>query len=196
MQSPQRICVFCGSNAGLRPAYVLAAQQLGSLLAQKGLTLVYGGGRIGLMGKLADAVLDAGGEAIGVIPLALVQRELAHHGLTDLRIVDSMHERKALMAELSDAFIAMPGGYGTLDEFCEILTWVQLGLQRKPCGVLNVNGYFDALLRFFDHAVQERFIHPAHREMLAIAQDSSVLLEKLLSSDVPAVDKILAKLEA
>ena len=142
------------------------------------------------MGKLADAVLGGGGEVIGVIPQALVQRELAHNGLTDLRIVNSMHERKALMAELSNAFIALPGGYGTLDEFCEILTWVQLGLQRKPCGILNVKGYFDALLQFFDHAVRENFIHPAHREMLIAEQDTARLLERLIAADVPAVDKI------
>ena len=148
------------------------------------------------MGELADAVLKGGGEVIGVIPQALVERELAHNGLTDLRIVNSMHERKALMAELADAFVALPGGYGTLDEFCEILTWVQLGLQRKPCGILNVEGYYDALLQFFDHAVREHFVHPAHREMLIAEQDPSKLLERLIASDVPAVDKIMSKLEA
>lgn len=196
MKKCHRVCVFCGSNAGARPSYAQAALELGTLLAREDLGLVFGGGRVGLMGKLADAALAAGGEVVGVIPQALVARELAHRRVTDLRVVASMHERKALMAELSDAFIALPGGYGTLDEFCEILTWVQLGLQRKPCGVLNVEGYYDWLLRFFDHAVEERFIHPAHREMLIVDDDPSKLLARLLAAQVPQVDKIMSKTEA
>ncbi len=191
-----RVCVFCGSNAGAKPSYAQGALELGTLLARAGLGLVFGGGRVGLMGKVADAALAAGGEVIGVIPQALVAKELAHRGVTDLRVVGSMHERKALMAELSDAFIALPGGYGTLDEFCEILTWVQLGLQRKPCGVLNVEGYYDELLRFLDHAVEEQFIHPAHREMLIADGDPSRLLARLLAAHVPQVDKIMSGTDA
>src|SRR5215469_5924737 len=147
-------CVFCGSNRGTNPRYAAAAE-LGRCLASSGIGIVYGGGKVGLMGVLADAAIEQGGEVIGVIPRMLVDREIAHPGLTELRIVGSMHERKALMADLSDAFIAMPGGYGTLDEFCEILTWTQLGLQQKPIGMLNVDGYFDPLLALFDHAVAE-----------------------------------------
>src|SRR5512146_155412 len=142
----KRICVFCGSNTGTRLAYVEAAQRLGVILAERKLGLVYGGGKVGLMGKLADAVLGAGGEVIGVIPQKLMRKEIAHAGLTDLRVVNSMHERKAMMAELSDAFIAMPGGFGTFEEFCEMVTWAQLGVHRKPCGLLNIEGYYDHLL--------------------------------------------------
>src|ERR1041384_3548938 len=159
----KRVCVFCGSNTGSGPAYVEAAESLGKLLAERKMGLVYGGGKVGLMGKIADAVLGAGGEVIGVIPQSLMRKEIAHAGLTELRVVDSMHQRKALMAELSDAFIALPGGFGTFEEFCEILTWTQLGLQRKPCGILNVAGYYDHLLKLFDHAVAERFLKPEHR---------------------------------
>jgi uncharacterized protein (TIGR00730 family) len=195
MQKPYRICVFCGSNIGSGSAYAEAAGKLGTTLAQRSCGLVFGGGRVGLMGKVADAALAAGGEVIGVIPQALVAKELAHRGVTDLRVVGSMHERKALMAELSDAFIALPGGYGALDEFCEILTWVQLGLQRKPCGVLNVEGYYDWLLRFLDHAVEQQFIHPAHREMLIVDDDPSKLPVRLLDAHVPQVDKIMSKTE-
>lgn len=193
MKKGCRVCVFCGSNAGSKPSYAQGALELGTLLARQGLGLVFGGGRVGLMGKVADAALAAGREVIGVIPQALVARELAHRGVTDLRVVASMHERKALMAELSDAFIALPGGYGTLDEFCEILTWVQLGLQRKPCGVLNVEGYYDCLLHFLDRAVEEQFIHPAHREMLIVDDNPSKLLARLLAAHVPQIDKIMSK---
>jgi len=159
----KRICVFCGSSPGIRPAYAAVATQLAGSLAAHGLTIVYGGGNLGLMGILADAALQAGGQVIGVIPRALASKERAHHGLTELRVVGSMHERKALMAELSDGFIAMPGGYGTFEEFCEILTWTQLGLQQKPCGLLNVEGFYDHLLNLFDHAVAEQFVKPDHR---------------------------------
>jgi len=183
--------VFCGSNVGADPAYAKAAHELGVQMAQRGCGLVFGGGHVGLMGKVADALRLAGGSVIGVIPQALVDRELAHREIEDLRIVGSMHERKALMAELSDAFVAMPGGYGTLDEFCEILTWVQLGLQRKPCGILNVKGYYDSLLRFFDHAVQERFVPAVHRDMLIVEASPLRLVERLLSAPVPQVDKWL-----
>lgn len=163
------------------------------MLAQRKLSLVYGGGRVGLMGSIADAVLKEGGEVIGVIPESLVRREVAHTGLNDLRVVQSMHERKALMAELADAFIALPGGFGTLDEFCEILTWAQLGLHGKPCGLLNVEGYFDPLLALFDRAVEDRFLHPKHRSMVITADDPEMLLEKMSSYHAPEVEKWLAR---
>jgi uncharacterized protein (TIGR00730 family) len=160
-------------------------------LAARGLTIVYGGGNVGLMGILADTAREAGGEVIGIIPRSLVAKEVAHTGLPDLRIVESMHERKAMMADLADAFIAMPGGYGTFEEFCEILTWTQLGLQRKPCGILNVEGYYDHLLQMFDHAVAEQFVQPVHREMFIADADPESLLNHLLTSRLPIVDKWL-----
>ena len=174
-----RYCVFCGSNRGANPSYAAAAGELARCLVASGIGIVYGGGNVGLMGALADASLGAGGEVIGVIPRMLVEREIAHQGLTELRIVGSMHERKALMADLSDAFIAMPGGYGTLDEFCEILTWTQLGLQRKPIGILNVDGYFDRLLDLFDHAVQEQFVKPIHRDMIVTDDRAESLIARM-----------------
>jgi uncharacterized protein (TIGR00730 family) len=185
----RRICVFCGSSVGARPAYAEAASSLGALLAKRGIGLVYGGGRLGLMGVLADAALAAGGEVIGVIPQAMVQQERAHTGLTELRVVASMHERKAAMADLADAFIAMPGGFGTFEEFCEVLTWTQLGLQRKACGILNVCEYFDPLLKLFDHAVAERFLRPEHRALVIADQDAGSLLDRLSLCEVPLVEK-------
>lgn len=185
----KRICVYCGSNSGSRPAYAQAARDLGTLLARRGLELVYGGGRVGLMGVLADAVLAAGGHVIGVIPQSLVAREVGHAGLPDLRVVGSMHERKALMVELADAFIALPGGFGTLEEFCEVLTWAQLGLHRKPHGLLNVEGFYDSLLSFFDHAVAENFIRPIHRELVITESDPERLLDLLAQSHPPDLDK-------
>src|SRR5437764_7096254 len=158
----RRVCVFGGASSGWLPVYAAAARGLGSALASRGLGLVYGGGNVGLMGALADAALAAGGEVIGVIPQMLVDRELAHRG-TDLRIVTSMHERKALMAELSDAFVALPGGLGTYEELCEVLTWAQLGIHHKPCGCLNVLDYFRPLESMLDHAVSEGFMRPEHR---------------------------------
>jgi uncharacterized protein (TIGR00730 family) len=193
MHKWNRICVFCGSNSGSRSAYTKAAVDLGRWLAQEKLSLVYGGGRVGLMGSIADAVLEEGGEVIGVIPESLVRREVAHTGLTDLRVVQNMHERKALMAELSDAFVALPGGFGTLDEFCEILTWAQLGLHKKPCGLLNVEGYFDPLLALFDRAVADGFLHPKHRSMLITADDPESLLEEMVKYRAPEVEKWLAR---
>jgi uncharacterized protein (TIGR00730 family) len=193
MHKWNRICVFCGSNSGSRSAYTKAAVDLGRWLAQEKLSLVYGGGRVGLMGSIADAVLEEGGEVIGVIPESLVRREVAHTGLTDLRVVQTMHERKALMAELSDAFIALPGGFGTLDEFCEILTWAQLGLHKKPCGLLNVEGYFDPLLALFDRAVDDGFLHSKHRSMLITAGDPERLLEEMVKYRAPEVEKWLAR---
>jgi uncharacterized protein (TIGR00730 family) len=185
----KRICVFCGSNVGARPSYIAAAVALAKYLASKKISIVYGGGRVGLMGALADAALDAGGEVTGVIPQSLVAKELSHTGLKDLRVVASMHERKAMMADLADGFIALPGGYGTFEEFCEILTWTQLGLQRKPCGLVNVDGYYDLLLKMFDHAVDERFLKPVHREMVISAGTPELLLDRLLAYELPVVDK-------
>jgi uncharacterized protein (TIGR00730 family) len=187
----KRVCVFCGSSSGADPQYQAAARQTGEALVRHGLGLVYGGGGIGLMKHLADAVLVAGGQVIGVIPESLMARELGHREVADLRVVGSMHERKALMAELSDAFIAMPGGYGTLEEFCEVVTWSQLGLHAKPCGLLNVKGYYDPLTVLLDHAVGERFLRPEHRELVLIDEDPERLLEQLASYRPPALDKWL-----
>jgi uncharacterized protein (TIGR00730 family) len=179
----ERACVFCGSSPGARPQYTEATEDLGSLLVQNGITLVYGGASVGLMGRLADTVLSEGGEAVGVIPRALVEREIAHLGLTELHVVDSMHERKALMADLSDAFVALPGGLGTLDELFEVYTWAQLGLHRKPCGLLNVEGYYQDLADFLDHAVGERFVRDEHRDMLIVEEDPATMLERLQGFD-------------
>jgi uncharacterized protein (TIGR00730 family) len=187
----KRICVFCGSSPGARPAYRTAAANLGAALVARGMGLVYGGANVGLMSELAHSVLDAGGEVIGVIPRSLVQRELALTGLADLRITDSMQERKAVMADLADGFIAMPGGLGTLDELFEVLTWTQLGIHQKPSGLLNVEGYFDALLAFLDHAVAERFVKDAHRSMLIVEPEPHRLLDRLEAFVPPAVDKLL-----
>jgi uncharacterized protein (TIGR00730 family) len=173
------ICVFCGSNSGRDPAYRAAAEQVGELLATRGLRLVYGGGNVGLMGIVADAALRAGGEVIGIIPEALLARELGHTGLTELRVVASMHERKAQMADLSDGFIALPGGLGTLEELAEILTWAQLGLHQKPCGLLDVNGYWASLVAFFDHAVAEGFLPPEHRALAIRDSAPDRLLDRM-----------------
>ncbi len=175
----KRICVFCGSNKGVRAEYVSAAQAMGQALVKRNIGLVYGGGNVGLMGVIADTMLTEGGEVIGVIPQSLVAREVAHQNLTEQRIVNSMHERKALMAELSDAFIAMPGGMGTFGEFCEILTWAQLGIHQKPCGVLNVENYFTPLLAMFDHAMQEGFLRAEHRALVLEASEPEALLTAL-----------------
>jgi hypothetical protein len=181
----RRVCVFCGSSSGLGNAYAEAARATGSALARRGLGLVYGGGRVGLMGHLADAALDAGGEVVGVIPKALFERELGHTGVTELRVVRSMHERKALMADLSGAFLALPGGFGTLDEFCEVLTWAQLGIHRKPCALLNVNGYFDPLLALFDRAVRDGFLARAHRALVLVGSDPEQLADGLHAQTAP-----------
>jgi uncharacterized protein (TIGR00730 family) len=173
----KRICVFCGSNRGVRSEYIDAAQWLGKILVKRNLSLVYGGGNVGLMGVIADAVLAEGGEVIGVIPQSLVDREVAHQNLTQMHIVNSMHERKALMADLSDGFIAMPGGMGTFDEFCEILTWAQLGIHQKPCGILNVENYFTHLLKMFDHAMDEGFLRDTHRDLVIEATTPETLLD-------------------
>jgi uncharacterized protein (TIGR00730 family) len=189
----QRICVFCGSSFGSRPAYREAAETVGRLLCRRGIELVYGGGNVGLMGAMADACLDGGGRVIGVIPQALFDKEVAHLGLTELRVVNSMHERKALMADLSDAFLALPGGYGTWDEFCEVLTWSQLGIQRKACALLNVNGYYDPFLEFADRAVSEGFLKDVNRELMLSDDDPARLLDRLGSYSVPVVDKWIGR---
>lgn len=171
------VCVFCGSSTGIRPEYADATRQLGTALAAKRLTLVYGAGNIGLMGVLADAALDAGGEVVGVIPQSLMARELGHPRLTELHIVETMHQRKALMADRSDAFIAMPGGYGTLDEMFEILTWAQLGIHAKPIGLMNVNGFFDPLLAWVRLACAEGFVRQQHVELLHVATEAEAMVE-------------------
>jgi uncharacterized protein (TIGR00730 family) len=187
----KRILVFCGSSPGRRPEYVAAAAELGRLLAERGLGLVYGGASVGLMGAVADAALGSGGEVIGVIPRRLVESEIAHAGLSDLRVVETMHERKALMAELSDAVIALPGGTGTLDELFEMVTWSQLGLHRKPIGLLDVAGYWEHLLAFLDHMVDERFIYAEHRDGLLVERGAAPLLERLGSFHHQTRDKWL-----
>jgi uncharacterized protein (TIGR00730 family) len=188
-QMGRRICVFCGSSLGARPSYAEAAVSLGRYLAAHRIGLVYGGGKLGLMGALADSALAAGGEVIGIMPRALVEKEISHQGLTELRVVESMHERKAQMADLADAFITLPGGYGTFEEFCEVLTWTQLGLQRKPCGILNVDGYYDQLLALFDHAVAEKFLKPANRQIVLADTEPEILVRRLLEYQAPVVEK-------
>jgi uncharacterized protein (TIGR00730 family) len=175
----KRICVFCGSNPGGRPEYRAATEELGKELVRRNMGLVYGGGNVGLMGVLADAVLGAGGEAVGVIPEHLMAREIGHNGLTKLHVVRSMHQRKALMADLSDAFVALPGGFGTLEEFCEVVTWTQLGLHAKPCGILNMLGYYSRLLAMLDHAVEERFLKPKNRALVLTRESPADLLQAL-----------------
>jgi uncharacterized protein (TIGR00730 family) len=183
------ICVFCGSSSGLRSVYKLAAEAMGKALAQRGISLVYGGGNVGLMGVVADAALAADGEVVGVIPDFLVAKEIAHQGLSQLHVVKSMHDRKALMAELADGFIAMPGDYGTLDEFCEVLTWSQLGIHQKPHGLLNVDGYYDSLLKLFDRALTEQFLKPVSRSLVLEASDPDKLLDLLANYRPQTFDK-------
>lgn len=185
----KRLCVFCGSSVGNNRAYVDAAQALGGLLAARGIGLVYGGGKVGLMGVIADAVMQRGGEVIGVIPKALDEREIGHSNITDLRVVDSMHTRKAMMADLADAFIAMPGGVGTFEEFFEAVTWTQLGLHRKACGLLNVAGFYTPLAAFIDQAVTDGFIRPVHRAAIVVDSDPARLLDTLTTLKLPAVAK-------
>jgi uncharacterized protein (TIGR00730 family) len=185
----KRVCVFCGSSAGGRAEYLNAAAEVGRALVRREIGLVYGGGGVGLMGQLARAVLAAGGDVTGVIPAALQKRELALEELSDLRIVESMHDRKALMADLADGFLALPGGLGTIEEFFEILTWTQLGIHEKPSGLLNVAGYFEGLIGFLDYAVEEEFIRPEHRSLVLTHEDPEVLLDLLDSFEPAGVDK-------
>jgi uncharacterized protein (TIGR00730 family) len=181
----RRITVFCGSNPGARAEYGLAADALARALVKRGLTLVYGGAGVGLMGRLADGVIAGGGAVIGVIPSALRDKEIAHPGLTETRVVASMHERKEVMADLGDAFVALPGGFGTLDELAEALTWAQLGLHSKPCGVLEVADFFAPLLQYLDSAVDEGFLRPVHREMVMVGRDPEELLDRLAAFRAP-----------
>jgi len=179
------LCVFCGSALGRRPAYARAARSLGSSIARRGLGLVYGGSSIGLMGVLADAALESGGKVVGILPRALARREIAHAGLTRLEVVASMHVRKARMAALSDAFVAMPGGLGTLEELAEVLTWGYLGIHRKPTGLLDVAGYWDPLIALLDHAVEEGFLRPEHRSLVVVERGAGRLLDRLARHQVP-----------
>jgi uncharacterized protein (TIGR00730 family) len=184
-----RLCVFCGSSAGQDPVYLETARLLGEALARNGIELVYGGASVGLMGAVADAVLANGGHVIGVMPQALVDKEVAHMGLSDLRVVGSMHERKALMAELSDGFIALPGGLGTFEELFEVWTWAQLGYHKKPCALLNVAGFYDKLADFLDDVVERGFVKPIHRAMLIVKDDPASLIDAMRAYDPPKVDK-------
>lgn len=189
----KRVCVFCGSSAGRRAEYEYAAVAMGEALVERGIELVYGGGNVGLMGVIADTVMRGGGKVVGVIPQALADREIANIGVTDLRVVDSMHTRKAMMAELSDAFIAMPGGVGTFEEFFEAVTWTQLGVHRKPCGLLNVEDFYTPLVNFIDHAVDEGFLKAVHRRAIVVSDDPDELLDALSDVELPDVPKWIKK---
>jgi uncharacterized protein (TIGR00730 family) len=195
MNELRSVTVYCGSNPGADPAFAERTRELARLLATSGIRIVYGGGHVGLMGILADAAMEAGGDVIGVMPQALVDREIGHTGLSDLRVVGSMHERKALMAELADAFIALPGGIGTLEELIEVYTWSQLGLHRKPLGVLDVNGYYEALGAFLDIAVEQRFLRAQQREALIFDGDPETLLARLAGAEPPPLAKWLTTAE-
>src|SRR3974390_1684317 len=189
------ICGFCGSNVGSNPVYRKTAEILGLLLAHRKIELVYGGGDIGLMGVLADSVLAAGGGGIGGIPESLIQKEVGHAGLSELRIVKSMHERKAMMSDLSDGFVALPGGFGTFEEFCEVVTWSQLGIQSKPCGLVNVEGYYDPLLELFDHAVREGFLREDNRGLVLEDRNAERLLATMAAFVPAAIEKWIWKVE-
>lgn len=191
----KRICVYCGSNPGKSAEFLASARTLAGELVQRDIGLVYGGASVGLMGEIADTVLAGGGEVIGVIPQALVDKEVSHAGLTELKIVNSMHERKEIMADLSDGFIALPGGLGTIEEIFEVLTWAQLGLHQKPCALLNVKGYYNQLTQFLNHAAAEGFIADTHREMLLVGEHPHSLLEVMATYKAPAVDKWIGREE-
>jgi uncharacterized protein (TIGR00730 family) len=184
-----RICVYCGSNPGREPDYVEAARSLGHEMAERGIGLVYGGASVGVMGAVADAVMEKGGEAIGVIPHALATREVAHSGLAELFVVDSMHERKAKMAVLSEGFIALPGGWGTIEEIFEMLTWAQLGFHEKPCGLLNISAYYDHLQKFLDHAIDQRFVREEYRPMMIMEKTATEILDRFDQYEAPKVKK-------
>lgn len=189
----KRICVFCGSNSGLNPVFSEAAEKVGEFFARENIELVYGGGRVGLMGKIADTVLANGGRVIGAIPESLATKEIAHQGLTELHIVNTMHERKALMAELADGFIAMPGGFGTFEEFCEIITWAQLGIHSKPCALLNINGFYDSLIDLFDHSTAQNFIRPEHRGLVLVESEIGKLYRLMKDFKPPFIEKWIDK---
>jgi uncharacterized protein (TIGR00730 family) len=192
-QELKRVCVFCGSSSGKSAEYTEAAIALARELVKQNIVLVYGAGNVGLMGEIADTVLAEGGEVIGVIPKFLVKKEVAHKNLSELHVVESMHERKALMSELSDGFIALPGGIGTFEELFEVLTWQQLGVQAKPCGLINTSEYFDHLLNLLEHAVNEKFLKPFHRDMLLVADNAQQILEKLKHYEPALTDKWIDK---
>lgn len=187
------VCVYCGSNEGRRTVYAEAARGLGRALVERGLDLVYGGASVGIMGVIADTVLGLGGRVTGVMPESIVRKEVAHRGLTELRVTSSMHERKMTMAGLSDAFVALPGGIGTLEEVFEVWTWAQLGLHARPCGVLNVAGYYDGLVAFLDHTVAEGFVKDANRSMLIVSEEPADLLDRFEAYRAPAVEKWIRK---
>lgn len=196
METRLRFCVFCGSNSGDSPVFRQAAQRLGETFAREQIGLVYGGAKVGLMGVLADAALNAGGEVIGVLPASLKRKEIQHDGLTKLHIVGSMHERKALMAELSGGFIALPGGIGTLEELFEVWSWNQLGLYRKPCALLNVDGFFDPLIEFLDRICQRQFVPPSHRAMLITGTEPLEILNAMRAYEPPDVSKWIDRSES
>lgn len=191
MNKIKSLCLYCGSSRGNNPAYTLAARQFGETLAKLNIKLVFGGGRVGLMGVAADACLAMGGEVIGVIPKLLMDKEVGHTGLSKLHVVANMHDRKALMTRLADGFVALPGGYGTLDELFEALTWLQLNYHRKPVGILNINGFFDHLIAFLDHARDQRFLRDLHRESLSVDADLERLIEKMRHAEAPDTGKWL-----
>lgn len=184
-RSLSAICVFCASGDGHDPAYLAAARQVAGLLARQGVTVVYGGGRVGLMGAVADAAIAAGGRVIGVIPELLMAKERGHKGVTELHVVQTMHQRKALMADRADGFLALPGGLGTLEEICEVLTWAQLGIHKKPCAILNVNGFYDHLVAFLDHATGQGLIRPENRALLLVDDDAERLLHRMQNYTAP-----------
>jgi uncharacterized protein (TIGR00730 family) len=189
----KHLCVFCGSNPGTDPAYMEAAAKTGAYLAGSGIGLVFGGGRVGMMGRVADTVMENGGEVIGIIPKDLADKEVAHKNLTELHIVGSMHERKRMMAKTSDGFIAMPGGFGTFEEICEMITWSQLGFQSKPCGILNVNGYYDDLVALFSNAVDKGFVRPGHIEIVIVRNEIEELVAAMKEFERPDIEKWLDK---
>jgi uncharacterized protein (TIGR00730 family) len=189
------LCVFCGSSTGSNPAYGEMAKHLAIYLLEKNITLVYGGANVGLMGILADTILGGGGKVIGVMPKSLVEREVAHDGLTEMHIVSGMQERKALMADLSDAFISLPGAYGTLDELFEVLTWNQLGIINKPIGLLNMNGFYNSLITMLDHSVEEKFLRPEHRNMLLVDNNIEGLMQKILLYQPVTAEKWIERLK-
>ena len=187
----KRLCVYCGSSSGRQPVYAQVARQLARAMVNRNIDLVYGGASVGIMGEIANAVLEEGGDVIGIIPKGLFKKEVAHTGVTELREVDSMHERKSLMADLSDGFIALPGGFGTIEEIFEIITWSQLGMHRKPCGLLNVCHYYDKLIAFLDHAVTEQFIKTAHHSTILVDECPDALLEKFEVYEIPETVKLI-----
>ncbi len=190
-----RICVFCGSKTGSEPLFLEMAIRLGQVLAERGLDLVYGGASIGLMGAVADSVIAGGGKVVGVIPEAMSSKEVAHDGLTEMHVVSSMHERKSMMARLADAFVALPGGFGSFEELLEMITWAQLGIHRKPVGILNVSGYYDPLIQLFERAIEEGFIKPRNRQLFVIEREPDRLLQTLVAHRLPEVKRWITERE-